>query len=179
VARHDGLGRNGEPLEGYGPVGVPALAPSTSGHLAHVRVDPDTGAVEVLGYVVAQDVGRAINPALVEGQMRGGATQALGWALLEEMAFDEGGQLLTGTFLDYAVPRARFVPPIETLIVESPAPDGPFGARGVGEASVCGGAAAAANAIAAAVGARMTRLPMTPPRILATLRGGGARPQES
>jgi CO/xanthine dehydrogenase Mo-binding subunit len=177
--RHGGLGRNGEPLEGHGPVGVPALAPSTSGHLVHVRVDPDTGVVEVLGYVVAQDVGRAINPALVEGQMRGGATQALGWAFLEEMTFDEGGQLLTGTFLDYAVPRARFVPTIKTLIVESPAPDGPFGARGVGEASVCGGAAAAANAIAAAVGARMTRLPMTPPRILGTIQEAATHPTDS
>jgi CO/xanthine dehydrogenase Mo-binding subunit len=170
VSRHDGLGRDGEPLEGHGPVNVPALAPSTSGHLVHVRVDPDSGRVEVLRYFIVQDVGRAINPSLIEGQMRGGATQALGWAFLEELSFDDGGQLLTGTFLDYAVPRAAFVPSIETSIVESPAPDGPFGARGVGEASVCGGAAAAANAVAAAVGARMAQLPMTPPRILGVLR---------
>jgi CO/xanthine dehydrogenase Mo-binding subunit len=174
VSRHDGLGRGDVPLEGHGPVGTPALAPSTSGHLAHVRVDPETGAVDVLGYLVVQDVGRAINPALVEGQMRGGATQALGWALLEEMQFDEAGQLLTGTFMDYPVPRAAFVPPIETSIVESPAPDGPYGARGVGEASVCGGASAVANAIAAAAGVRMTRLPMTPPRIRDAVRAATA-----
>ena len=95
--------------------------------------------------------------------------QALGWALFEELRFDEGGQLLTGSFLDYAVPRASHVPPIETVIVEVPAPDGPYGARGVGEAPVCGGAAAVANAIASATGARLERLPMTPPRVLAAI----------
>ena len=104
----------------------------------------------VLGHVIAQDVGRALNPALVEGQMRGGTTQGLGWALLEELAYDDHGQLTTGTFVDYALPTAGLTPPIDTEIVEVPAPEGPFGAKGVGEAPVVGVPGAVANAIAAA-----------------------------
>ena len=88
--------------------------------------------------------------------MRGGATQGMGWALLEELHHDEDGQLLTGSFLDYAVPTAEHVPEIETLIVEVPAPDGPFGAKGVGEAPVVGAPAAVANAVAAATGRACT-----------------------
>ena len=170
--KSDGLGVNGEPIEGHGSTDKPALAPGVSGHLVHVRVDRETGQVELLRYKLVQDAGRAINPALVEGQMRGGVVQALGWALFEELRFDDGGQLLTGSFLDYTVPRASHVPPIETVIVEVPAPDGPYGARGVGEAPVCGGAAAVANAIARASGARLERLPMTPPRVLAAIVAG-------
>ena len=94
----------------------------------------------LLRHVIAQDVGRALNPALVEGQMRGGAAQGMGWALFEELGHDEDGRLLTGSFLDYAIPTAERVPEIETLIVEVPAPDGPFGAKGIGEAPVVGGA---------------------------------------
>ncbi len=165
----DGLGVNGEPLEGHGSTDKPALAPGVSGHLVHVRVDRETGQTELLRYTLVQDAGRAINPALIEGQMRGGAVQALGWALWEELRFDDAGQLVTGSFLDYAAPRAAHLPPIETVIVEVPAPDGPYGARGVGEAPVCGGAAAVANAVAAASGARLERLPMTPSRVLAAI----------
>src|SRR5207247_4610609 len=130
----------------------------------------DTGEVELLRYAVAQDVGRALNPALVEGHMRGCAAQAIGWALYEELVHDEQGQLLTGTFLDYAVPTAERLPDIDTLIVEVPAPDGPFGAKGIGEAPVIAGPAAIANAIHAATGIRLRELPMTAPRIWAALR---------
>src|SRR6187200_1219779 len=101
--------------------------------------------------------------------MRGGVAQGMGWALYEELAHDEHGQLLTGSFFDYAVPTAERVPEIETLIVEVPAPDGPFGAKGIGEAPVIAAPAAIANAIAAAVGARLRELPMIPARILAAL----------
>ena len=139
-------------------------------HLAHVRVDRETGEVELLRHVIAQDVGRALNPALVEGQMRGGATQGIGWALFEELAHDEYGQLVTGSFMDYAIPVAERVPEIDTLIVEVPAPDGPFGAKGIGEAPVVAVAPAIANAIAAAVDIRLRELPMTPPRVWAALR---------
>ena len=97
------------PVEGHGRVALPQ-APQSAAHLAHVRVDRDTGAVRVLGHVVAQDVGRALNPALVEGQMRGGAAQALGWALWEELAHDEHGQLVTATLVDYALPTAAMFP---------------------------------------------------------------------
>ncbi len=165
------------PVEGHGRVALPQ-APQSAGHLVHVRVDRDTGAVQVLGHVVAQDVGRALNPALVEGQMRGGAAQALGWALWEELAHDEHGQLVTGTLVDYAIPTAGVVPPIDTEIVEVPVPEGPFGAKGVGEAPVIAGAGAVANAIAAATdGVRMRRLPMTPERVWRALSTrDGSRP---
>ena len=153
------------PVEGLGRVS-PARAPQAAAHLSHVRVDPETGAVTVLGHVVAQDVGRALNPALVSGQMHGGATQGIGWALLEELSYDEHGQPSTGSFVEYAMPSAGGVPPFDTEIVEVPAPDGPFGAKGVGEAPVVGAPGAVANAIAAAThGVRMRRLPMTPERV--------------
>ncbi len=153
------------PVEGHGRVAQPQ-APQAAAHLSHVRVDPDTGAVTVLAHVIAQDVGRALNPALVEGQMRGGTAQGLGWALLEEMAHDGHGQLTTGTFVDYALPTAGTIPAIDTEIVEVPAPEGPFGAKGVGEAPVSGVPGAVANAIAAATGGvRMRQLPMTPERV--------------
>ena len=162
-----------EPVEGHGGSAQLASAPSVAGHLAHVRVDHETGEVRVLRLVVAQDVGRALNPALVEGQMRGGAAQGLGWALLEELAHDDDGRLLTGSFLDYAIPSAEAVPEIETLVVEVPAPDGPFGAKGIGEASVVAAPAAIANAVAAATGVRMYRLPITAPRLWAALAADG------
>jgi CO/xanthine dehydrogenase Mo-binding subunit len=161
------------PVEGHGRVAQPQQAPQAAAHLSHVRVDPDTGAVTVLGHVIAQDVGRALNPALVEGQMRGGATQGLGWALLEEMAYDEHGQLVSGSFVDYALPTAVFTPVIDTEIVEVPAPEGPFGAKGVGEAPVIGVPGAVANAIAAATrGVRLKQLPMTPERVWRAIANG-------
>ena len=125
--------------------------------------------VTVLAHVIAQDVGKALNPALVEGQMHGGTAQGIGWALLEELAHDENGQLRGGSFAEYALPSTDQVPPIETLIVEVPAPDGPFGAKGIGEPPVCGVPGAIANAIAAASGARLTELPMSPLRVWRSL----------
>ena len=159
-----------EPIEGHGGSAQTVGAPSVAAHLSHVRVDRETGEVTLLRHVIAQDVGRALNPALVEGQMRGGATQGMGWALFEELGHDEDGRLLTGSFLDYAIPTAERVPEIETLIVEVPAPDGPFGAKGIGEAPVVGAPAAIANAVAAAAGTRLYELPMTPPRVWKALR---------
>jgi CO/xanthine dehydrogenase Mo-binding subunit len=164
------FGGRHEPIEGHGGSAQRSLAPSAAAHLVHVRVDRETGQIELLRYALAQDVGRALNPALVEGQMRGGAAQAVGWTLYEELAHDEQGQLLTGSFLDYAVPTSETVPTIDTLIVEVPAPDGPFGAKGVGEAPVVAGPAAIANAVAAAAGIRLRELPMTPPRVWAALQ---------
>jgi CO/xanthine dehydrogenase Mo-binding subunit len=156
-------------VEGHAATGHTVLAPSAAGHLAHVRVEEETGLVELLSYTVVQDVGRAINPDLVEGQMTGGAAQSIGRAMYEELVHDEQGQLLTGSFLDYALPRASMVPPFETLLVEVPAPEGPFGAKGIGEASILAGPAAIANAIAAATGTRLRELPMTAPRVWAAL----------
>jgi CO/xanthine dehydrogenase Mo-binding subunit len=159
------------PVEGHGRVSQPA-APQSAAHLSHVRVDKDTGAITVLTHVVAQDVGRALNPALVEGQMRGGATQGLGWALLEELVHDEHGQLTTGSFVDYGLPTAWSTPSIDTQIVEVPAPEGPFGAKGAGEAPVVAAAGAVANAVAAAGGVRLRQLPMTPERVWRALQPG-------
>jgi CO/xanthine dehydrogenase Mo-binding subunit len=161
-----------KPVEGRGGVGQPSPSPSAAVHVVHVRVDRETGEVELLRYAIAQDVGRALNPALVEGQMRGGVTQGIGWALYEELRHDEQGHLLSGTFLEYAIPTAEKVPAIETLVAEIPAPEGPFGAKGIGEAPVIAAPAAIANAIAAAVGVRMHELPMTAPRVWAALSNG-------
>ena len=131
----------------------------------HVRVDPATGEVEVLDYVACQDVGRAINPSLCEGQMRGGAVQSLGFALQEALEHDEDGQLLSGSFMTYAMPRIGQVPEIETIIVEVPSPHGPLGARGIGESAIVPGAAAVGNALAAATGVRFRDLPISAPKV--------------
>jgi CO/xanthine dehydrogenase Mo-binding subunit len=170
------FGSKHEPVEGYAGVAQTSRAPSAAAHLAHVRVDEETGETEVLGYVVAQDCGRAINPALVEGQMRGGVAQGIGWALLEELRHDEEGNLLTGSFMTYAVPRSEHIPPIEAILVEVPAPEGAYGAKGVGEACLVPGPAAIANGITAATGARLRQLPMSPPRVWRALRDARAEP---
>jgi len=160
-----------EPVEGYGSVAQTARAPGCAVHVSHVRVDRETGAVIPLRHLIAQDVGRALNPAIVEGQMLGGTVQGLGWALHEQLAYDEWGQLRTGTFVEYPLPSAELVPPVEFEIVEVPAPDGPFGAKGIGEPPVVAVAAAVANAIAAASGVRLRALPMTSERVWRALRG--------
>jgi CO/xanthine dehydrogenase Mo-binding subunit len=153
------------PIEGHAGTEHTSLAPSVAGFVAHVRVDPETGVVTVLELRAVQDVGRALNPALVTGQQLGGAAQAVGWALHEELVHDDDGQLLSATFLDYKLPRAEDVPSLRSSYVEVPAPDGPFGAKGIAEAAVVAGAAAIANAVAAATGRRPRVLPMTPPRV--------------
>ncbi len=167
---HD-FGSGHAPVQGHATTVHASLAPSTSAHLAHVAVDRETGEVTVLGYAVIQDVGKAINPALVEGQMRGGAAQGIGWALHEALLHDGDGQLVSGSLLDYVVPRAEHIPPIDTRIVEVPAPDGPFGAKGVGEAPVIPAPAAIASAIVAAGGPRLRMIPMTASRVWAAIAG--------
>jgi CO/xanthine dehydrogenase Mo-binding subunit len=158
-----------EPVLGRGRSANRFASPTFTAHLAKVAVDPETGQVRVLDYVAVQDVGRAINPAEVEGQIHGGVVQGIGWALFEEMAYDENGQLLSSTLMDYALPQSRDIPPITPLLVEIPSPLGPFGAKGVGEPPVIPVAAAIANAIRDATGVRMTELPMTPERVFAAL----------
>lgn len=158
-----------EPVFGRGRSANRVSAPAFAAHLAKVAVDPETGEVRVLDYVAAQDVGRAINPAEVEGQIHGGVTQGIGWALMEGMVYDEGGQLLTATLMDYALPHSEDAPTITPLLVEVPSGLGPFGARGVGEPPVVPVAAAIANAVKDAIGVRLTQLPMTPERVLAAL----------
>ncbi len=138
-------------------------------HICDVEVDPDTGAVEVIRYTAVQDVGRAIHPSYVEGQMQGGAAQGIGWALNEEYIFDERGEMRNPGFLDYRMPVASDLPMIDTVIVEVPNPRHPYGVRGVGEVPIVPPIPAVANAIHAATGVRLRDLPMSPPRVLAAL----------
>jgi CO/xanthine dehydrogenase Mo-binding subunit len=159
------------PVHGNGRAANSTNAPMYAAHLARVAVDPATGEVRVLDYVAVQDVGHAINPVQVEGQIHGGVTQGIGWALLEGLEHDENGQLLTSTWMDYAMPHIQDVPHIETIMLEIPSPTGPFGAKGVGEPPVVPVGAAIANAIRDAVGARVSVLPMTPERVYAALQG--------
>lgn len=160
-----------EPVHGNGRQAVTDRAPSFSAQIAEVEVDEETGEVKVVNLAVVQEVGRAINPLAVEGQMQGGATQGIGWALYEEMRYDDDGQLLSGSWMDYAMPDAMQAAPIQTEILEIPSISGPFGARGVGEPPVIPTVGAIANAVAHATGVRLTQTPMTAPRVLAALKG--------
>jgi CO/xanthine dehydrogenase Mo-binding subunit len=137
-------------------------------HLAAVEVDTETGGVTIDRYLVAYDVGRAINPMLVEGQIVGGFAQGLGGALLEELAYDADGQLVAGSFMDYLLPGSEEVPPLDVLLTEdAPTPLTPLGAKGAGEGGTTGAGAAIANAVADALGAPITELPLSPARVLA------------
>ena len=154
-----------EPIYGRGRAAINTSSPMFAAHLARVSVDAETGEVRVLDYVAVQDVGRAINPAEVEGQIHGGVTQGIGWALFEGLEYDADGQLLTSTLMDYALPYSQDVPNITPILVEIPSARGPFGAKGVGEPPVVPGAGAIANAIYDAVNARVAQLPMRSERV--------------
>jgi CO/xanthine dehydrogenase Mo-binding subunit len=156
-----------------------ARLPAFCCHVAEVEVDPGTGRVRLLRYGAAQDCGIAINPVAVDGQVQGGAAQGIGMALSEALRYDGRGQSVSGGFLDYKIPSALDLPPIETVLVEKPAVDGPFGAKGIGEPPVVPPPAAIANAIHHAVGVWITSLPITPEKVRAALRArteaGGER----
>jgi CO/xanthine dehydrogenase Mo-binding subunit len=148
-----------------------SVTPETAGptfavHIVDVEVDPETGKVEILRYTALQDVGQAIHPGLVEGQIQGGTTMGIGWALHEGYYYDQAGQLLNANLLDYRMPTALDVPAIEAVILEIPNPGHPYSVRGVGEAPIIPPPAAIANAICQAVGVRMNLLPMSPDRVL-------------
>jgi aerobic carbon-monoxide dehydrogenase large subunit len=147
-------------------------------HIAVVDVDPGTGRVQVLRYLVAYEVGRAVNPALVEGQLRGGAAQGIGGALLEEFCYDEAGQPQSATFMDYRIPTAAEVPPIDVLVTQdSPAPGNPLGVRGAGEGGVSAAGAAVASAVRDALGlaGSVGQLPLTAARVQELASSGGGR----
>jgi xanthine dehydrogenase molybdenum-binding subunit len=153
-------------------------ARSACAQVAEVEVDTATGQTTVVRLVAVQEVGRAINPTIVEGQIEGGVYQGLGYALAEDVVADkESGALLTGTFMDYRLLTAADGPRIETEIIEMPAEEGPFGAKGVAEPGIILTAAAVANAILDAVGAAPTALPMTAERVLAALRQAASEPR--
>ena len=148
----------------------PAAWTFTNGaHLAMVEVDVDTGRVRLIKYVAVDDCGRVVNPALVDGQVRGGVAQGVGGALLEHCAYDDAGQLLTTSLMDYAVPTARDLPEIEVHHIETPAPDLAGGFKGAGEAGTAGAPAAILNAVNDALapwGVLLTAQPLTPERVL-------------
>ncbi|HEX4805766.1 MAG TPA: xanthine dehydrogenase family protein molybdopterin-binding subunit [Conexibacter sp.] len=143
-------------------------------HAAVVEVEPATGAVRILRYVVVHDSGTLLNPAIVEGQIRGAVAQAIGGALLEQLVYDDGGQLVTTSFMDYLLPTAADVPPIEVELRATPAPGIPGGMKGVGEAGTVAPAALLANAVLDALGdpaLEVSALPLTPERVWALARG--------
>src|SRR5258707_8950052 len=142
-------------------------------HIAVVRVDRDTGGVVVERYLIAYDIGKAVNPMLVEGQIAGGFAQGLGGALLEEFCYDERGEPLAVNFADYLMPTAREIPALQVVITEdSPSPLNPLGLKGAGEAGVNAVGAAIASAIDDAIGmpGAVTQLPVTPQRLREILR---------
>ena len=151
-----------EPVFGRGATAITESAPGFAVHLAEVEVDQVTGETRVCRYVAVQDVGFAINPAAVEGQIEGGVAQGIGWALYEGMSYDADGQLQTATLMDYVLPKAEMIPPIETVLVEVPSAHGAYGSKGVGEPPAIPGPATIANAIRDAVGVRMTQIPIKP-----------------
>jgi CO/xanthine dehydrogenase Mo-binding subunit len=139
--------------------------------VVEVEVDAETGEVKIIDVTLLQDVGFAINPLSVEGQLEGGATQALGYGLAEQMQFDPTtGRNMNPGFLDYKIPSAADVPNIKTVLVEVPAKETLYGARGVGEPPIVATATAVANAVADAIGAFVTTLPLTPERVLRAIR---------
>jgi CO/xanthine dehydrogenase Mo-binding subunit len=155
-----------EPVLGRGGSGITQSAPGFAAHLAEVEVDELTGEVRVTGYVAVQDVGFAINPAAVEGQIHGGVAQGIGWALYEGIAYDQDGQPDAATLMEYVLPRSTMIPNIDVVLVEVASDAGPYGAKGVGEPPAIPGPAAVANAIKDVTGARMTTLPIRPPAVL-------------
>jgi CO/xanthine dehydrogenase Mo-binding subunit len=138
-------------------------------HICDVEVDPETGRVQVVRYTAFQDVGRAIHPSYVEGQIQGGVAQGIGWAINEECIFDANGKLDNASFLDYRMPVACDLPMIEAVMIEVPNDKHPHGVRGVGEVPIVPPLAAVANAVKKAIGRRLTELPMSPPKVLAAL----------
>jgi CO/xanthine dehydrogenase Mo-binding subunit len=166
-------GRTGGPINAEVSVNAQGAGAGFGAHICDVTVDRETGAVTIERYTAVQDVGKAIHPSYVEGQIQGGAVQGIGWALNEEYIYNDKGQLENPGFLDYRCPVASDLPMIEAVLVEVPNPRHPFGARGVGEVPIIPPMAAIGNAIRRATGVRMPDLPMSPPKVLAELDAAG------
>jgi CO/xanthine dehydrogenase Mo-binding subunit len=160
------LARTGGPLTGRATVQPRGVGGAFATHVVDVEVDPDTGKVSILRYTATQDVGTAIHPSYVEGQIQGGVVQGIGWALNEEFVYNQDGSMVNASFLDYRMPTSLDLPMIDTVLVEVPNPGHPYGVRGVGEVPIVPPPAALANAIYRATGKRMTDLPMSPGYIL-------------
>ena len=166
-------GRTGGPINAEVSVNAQGAGAGFGAHICDVAVDKETGRVEIIRYTAIQDVGKAIHPSYVEGQIQGGAAQGIGWALSEEYIYNAKGQMDNPGFLDYRCPVASDLPMIEAVLVEVPNPRHPFGARGVGEVPIVPPMAAISNAIKGATGLRMPDLPMSPPKIRAAIDAAG------
>src|SRR3989441_346382 len=167
-------GQTGGPIGGVGRINAQGAGPSFGTHLVDLEGDPETGRTTILRYTVAQDAGKALHPAYVEGQFQGGAVQGIGWALNEEYIYGDDGKLQNAGFLDYRMPVASDVPMIDAILVEVANPKHPYGVRGVGETPIVPPLGAIANAMEAATGIRFTELPMSPPKVLKALKDKGA-----
>ncbi len=159
----------------YDPTGMGA---PSGVHMAYVEIDPDTGIVDILDYVAVDDAGRIVNPLLAAGQIHGGVVQGIGQALYEEVRYDgETGQLLTGSLLDYAVPRADRVPAIRSQFQETPSPTNPLGVKGIGESGTIGAPPTIVHAVLDALapfGITHLDMPLTPPKIWAAIQSARA-----
>ena len=160
------LNATGGPISGRANLNPGGAGACFAVNIVDVEVDPDTGKVDVLRFTAVQDVGKAIHPSYVEGQVQGGAVQGIGWALNEEYYYNDDGNMVNSSFLDYRMPISLDLPMIDTVLVEVANPGHPFGVRGVGEVSLVPPMAAIANAIHHAAGVRMNSLPMSPGRVM-------------
>lgn len=144
-------------------------------HIVVVEVDKDTGAIEILRYIAVDDPGKVVNPLVAEGQVIGGIAQGVGQALWEGVSYNESGQLQSGSFMDYAMPKARFFPKIETAFTETPSPVNPLGAKGVGELGTTGAIPAVVNAVIDALepfGVTNIEMPLTPEKVWRAMKKG-------
>ena len=161
----------GGPIIGRAGVNPGGAGPALAVHIVDVEVDPDTGKVSILRYTALQDVGKAVHPSYVEGQIQGAVAQGIGWALNEEYFVNDQGHMVNSSYLDYRMPTSLDLPMIDTVVVEVANPGHPFGVRGVGEVCIVPPMAAISNAVSHAIGVRMDSLPMNPGRILEALWG--------
>lgn len=167
-------GKTGGTIAGHAEINAQGAGPGFGTHIVDVEVDRQTGSIKILRYTAVQDVGRAIHPAYVEGQLQGGVVQGIGWALNEEYVYGADGILQNPGFLDYRIPVASDLPFIDTVIVEVPNPNHPYGVRGCGEVPIIAPLAAIANAVENALGIRFCNLPMSPPQVLQAIDGAAA-----
>ena len=163
------LMETGGPLVGKSTVSPRGVGAAFALHIVDVEVDPETGKVDILRYTAIQDVGKAIHPSYVEGQIQGGAVQGIGWAINEEYFYNDKGLMANASLLDYRMPTSLDLPMIDTILVEVFNPGHPYGVRGGGEVPIVPPLAAIANAVSHAIGVRMRDLPMNPGRVLESL----------
>ena len=161
-----GAEKTGGQISGQANINARGAGPSFAVHVCDLAVDQETGKVDVTRYTAVQDAGKAIHPGYVEGQLQGGAVQGIGWALNEEYIFNKDGIMENQGFLDYRIPLASDLPMIDTVVVEVPNAFHPYGVRGVGESGIIPPLAAVGYAVSKAIGAPVTELPCSPPRVL-------------